>query len=500
MPRLLASAFLLTLLNAAVALAQPSFSRSDIETGLNSYQSLSAGDFNGDGIPDLLVASHSLSENFGIYVLFGHGDGTFDPPSHVISPSAGSSLGAADLNNDGALDLMVLTVDTMWVLPGAGDGTFGAPIESPPVRSGVRPLFVDVNGDGNLDVILPEQSGGVSISLGNGDGTFLAATVQPITGNGIATTVAAGDFNGDGHVDLVANNIGVAAPNFEGATVSVLLGHGDGTWAAAVDYAVAPIPQSLAVADFNGDGRLDLAVASYATPTLSVLFGSGDGTFLPAVDYPIVGLGTADTAAADFNGDGRADLATCAPADALSIFTNAGDGTFGPSLNLAAAASCTSMAVADFNRDGRPDVALNYFAGSGTISVFLNTTAPVDTAPPVVTVAATPSLLWPANGRTVAVVVSGTIVDTGSGVDPATLVFTVTDEYGLVVPSGSVVIDASGQFVFTVPLTAFRRGGDTDGRAYTITVRAADLAGNLGSASTVVLVSHDRGVAPPKVP
>jgi hypothetical protein len=89
-------------LHSSVAFAQPpSFARSDISTGLTLTGDVIAGDFNSDGMPDLLVASHSLAENFGIYLLLGNGDGTFAPPAHVFSPSFGSSLAAADVNGDG---------------------------------------------------------------------------------------------------------------------------------------------------------------------------------------------------------------------------------------------------------------------------------------------------------------------------------------------------------------------------------------------------------------
>ena len=118
---------------------------------------------------------------------------------------------------------------------------------------------------------------------------------------------------------------------------------------------------------------------------------------------------------------------------------------------------------------------------------------PVDTTPPAVSVSPRPSTLWPPNGQMISVTVSGTITDSGSGVDPTKVSFSVVDEYGSVQPSGPVSLGSGGKYSFTISLQASREGGDKNGRQYTITVSARDLAGNLGSASTTVNVLHDQG-------
>jgi hypothetical protein len=120
--------------------------------------------------------------------------------------------------------------------------------------------------------------------------------------------------------------------------------------------------------------------------------------------------------------------------------------------------------------------------------------AALDTTPPTITVSATPATLWPPNGNMVPVTITGTITDTGSGVDASTATFGVTDKYGLVQPSGHVTLGGDGSYTFTIQLQASRNGSDQDGRQYTITVRAQDKAGNKGSASTVVTVPHDQGL------
>ena len=482
--------FIAITLTPAIARAQtPSFSRTDLETGLHLTERVIAADFNRDGKADLLVTSHSLEQNYGIYLLLGHGDATFDAPVLVLAPPFGTSLGAADVSGDGIIDLVFVTGDNVWTLTGAGDGTFGPPLLSPRALSNRPPLLVDVNHDAKLDLILADQDDGILVSLGNGDGTFgMPARLRL---GGAVPRVAAGDVNGDGNVDLVAANIG-QPDAFDGSIVSVLFGDGTGTFRAGDGVPVARTPGSIIALDANGDGELDVAASSYATATLSVAAGRGDGSFLPAASYPIPGPGTADTATADFNVDGSPDLAVCGSANLLSIFTNTG-GAFGQRSDYPSASSCTSMAVADFDGDGRPDLALNHFAGSGTLSIFRNTTMPPDAQPPAISIAASPRMLWPAHGGTIAVTLSGTITDEGSGVDASSLAFSVEDEYGLVEPAGRLTADTAGRYSFSVPLTASRRGDDTDGRTYRIVVTAADRAGNRTSAAAIVMVPHDRG-------
>jgi hypothetical protein len=118
-----------------------------------------------------------------------------------------------------------------------------------------------------------------------------------------------------------------------------------------------------------------------------------------------------------------------------------------------------------------------------------------DTTPPAITIAATPTTLWPPNGKLVPVRVSGTITDEpdGSGVNASSAAFVVLDEYGEIQPHGSLTLGTDGQYAFTVALKASRKGNDQDGRHYTIAVSAKDQAGNLGGASTMVTVPHDQG-------
>ena len=178
------------------------------------------------------------------------------------------------------------------------------PFQPFPVGSSGSPIAAgDFNGDGRLDLAVVSGSNDVSILLGNGDGTFQPGGTYSV--GATADAIVAGDFNGDGKLDLaVVDEIAYGVPG----AVSVLLGNGDGTFQPARSYTVGSTPSAIAAGDFNGDGRLDLAVADESSNAISVLLGNGDGTFQSAVQYA-VGSNPVAMAVGDFTGNGRLDLA-----------------------------------------------------------------------------------------------------------------------------------------------------------------------------------------------
>jgi hypothetical protein len=339
---------------------------SELATG-SGANSVATADFNGDGKLDLVVANSGSSNN--VSVLLGNGDGTFQPAVAYGAGSIPYSVAVGDFNGDGRLDLVVANTNSnnVSILLGNGDGTFQAAVAYG-VGSDPRSVAVgDFNGDGKLDLVVANSfSSDVSVLLGNGDGTF-QAPLNNATGFS-PLSVAVGDFDGDGNLDL-------AVVNFGTQNVSIFLGDGDGTFEAAVNYGDGSNPNSVAVGDFNGDGKLDLAVTNVATGNIgpgsvSVLLGNGDGTFQPAVEYAD-GSNPNSVAVGDFNGDGKLDLVVAnTTGNNVSVLLGNGDGTFQLAVDYGAGSVPYSVAVGDFNGDGRLDMAAAD-AASSTVSVLL---------------------------------------------------------------------------------------------------------------------------------
>lgn len=278
--------------------------------------------------------------------------------------SSPTSVATGDFNRDGRIDVAFSSVsgNKVGIRLGNGNGTFQA---ASYFSTGSAPLSVavgDFNGDGKLDLASANSgSGNVSVLLGNGDGSFQNAV--PYAAGTSPFAVATGDFDRDGVLDLAVANNG-------SSNVSVLSGQGDGTFGAAVHYGAASGPFALAVADLDRDGSLDLAVADYNDGKVSILLGNSDGTFAATVNYDAA-TGPSSVAAADFNGDGIADLAVSNyGSNNVSILVGAGDGTFATAVNHAAGSGPYSVAVGDFNGDGTADLSVAN-GTSASVSVLL---------------------------------------------------------------------------------------------------------------------------------
>jgi len=330
-------------------------------------------DFNGDGSQDVVsVNSYSSS----ISVILGNGDGTFKPAiTQVVYNSNLESAIVGDFNGDGKPDLALVNSGNGYnlnILLGNGDGTFQAPIGSYPIGNNQEGVVVgDFNGDGNADLAISiSDSSNVAIVLGNGDGTFQAPGYFAVGTN--PHFIAIGDFNGDGKADLVTAN------NTDNS-VSILLGNGDGTFGPNTDLAVGMNPNWVTVADLNGDGKADIVAANNNSCNVSVLLGQGNGTFQPAVNYA-VGLcipgdsqNPNSVAVADANGDGIPDLFVGNNYGAnVSILLGNGDGTFQTQMDYSADATGhpQAIAVGHFSANGGVDIAVGSY-NSNSIDILL---------------------------------------------------------------------------------------------------------------------------------
>ena len=319
-----------------------------VATGSGYTTHVAVGDLNGDHAPDLVATNDN-----GVNVLLGNGDGTFHAPVQYAAPLA-RAAGLADLTGNGILDIVVGRIGNpaqgdpggISVLMGNGDGTF-----QPAQNENLGPVYTmtlaDFNGDNIPDLAFTTGGFIVGIRLGNSDGTFQAAPTYATGSKPVAEAV--GDFNGDGNADLAVVNQG-------DNTVSILLGNGDGTFQTAVSYAVGSHPDAIVVGDFNGDGIFDLAAANLGDNSVSILYGNGDGTFQTAVSIP-VGSQPVALAAGDLNGDGFCDLVVAnSGSSSVSILISNGDGTFQPAQSLSVRPGPKSVALADVNGDGSLDL------------------------------------------------------------------------------------------------------------------------------------------------
>jgi hypothetical protein len=480
------------------------------------------GDFNGDGIQDVAVAKVEAGT---IGVLLHNSDGGFEAVGEFAVPGALLAVSAGDLNGDGRADLAVLSVNadgrgeaSVWL--GNGDGTFSHKSVVLARQASAALVLADLNGDGKLDLVVANyEPGGVSVALGLGDGTFQEAMTFAAGSGSLA--LAVGDFDRDGHPDLAVANYpikGLGASN-----IALLLGNGDGTFQAPRLFGQGLGPLSLTVADFNGDGRPDLAVSNQLLNNVAVLLGSSnsDAIFEEAA-YFGASAQPGEIIVADFDGDGQPDLAVAdVVAGTVAVLRNTTDELRTPANGLPLAQCqdvtvpadhnrCTAAAVSiddgSFDTDGDPLtvrqeppgpyglgetlVTLTVTDVHGAFDTCTGLVTVGDQAPPDLSrLTASPAVLSPPNHQMVAVTVRG-VTDACDATPRCALSVSSNEPV-----EGTGDGDRAPDWQVTGPLSVnlrAERAGTGYGRLYTLALTCADAAGNTAVGTTTVTVPHNQ--------
>ena len=331
-----------------------------------------AGNFTDSGHLSLATADENGND---VSVLVGNGDGTFQPTINSAAGNTPLALVAGYFNSDGRLDLATgnLGSDDVSVLLGKGDGTFEEPATNP---AGTTPAAVatgDFTGNGKIGVAIVDQgSDSVTVLPGTGDGTFGQPLTTPLPAGSVATSVVAADFNGDGRLDLAITDSGLNE-------VYILLGNGDGTFES---LAPIPVPSPTSIVSFTEGGFLDLAVASGNPSAVTILLGNGKGTFTPETPIPLGQPNNPPTpeaiVAGIFTSSGYTDLAVAdvSTNDVTVLLFDPAAGTFIPQTPISLGGGSPSqlaMVAGDFRNNGVTDLAVaatDFFNGD-TVDVLL---------------------------------------------------------------------------------------------------------------------------------
>jgi hypothetical protein len=322
-----------------------------------NVHTIASGDFNNDQRHDLVV---TLPIRGSVGLLLGEGAGRFGKLTEFPVGPETRAVVSADFNEDNSLDLAVTYSTQVSILLGNVAGGFVSTFTYP---AGVHPnslVVGDFNGDENLDLAVGESTS-ILVLLGDGTGAFVASATYPM-GNYTIFSVAVADFNLDGRQDLVTQL------DFSGQII-VLLGSGDGSFGSPRYFAAGAVPVSVAVGDFNVDGRPDVVVANQGGPSVSILFGDGAGGFGAPTGFGS-GLGAHSVVVGDFNFDHHLDVTvTNENENNVLVFAGDGSGSLTGPFRSSAGLHPRGLKVVHVDPDGRPDLAI---ANEGALSVARN--------------------------------------------------------------------------------------------------------------------------------
>jgi hypothetical protein len=344
-----------------------------LQVGQSPY-GVVAADFNGDSKADLAVTQ--LVEGGPVSVFTGNGSGGFSLATTVSAGSGPNAVVAADFTGDGKTDLATSLQggNSVALLAGNGAAGFAAAVNFPVGQFPIHLATADFNGDGKPDLVTANGSSqDLSVLLNTGGSFGAPKTIK--SGSAalpVPFFVAPGDFNGDNKVDLAVAYNNLASGNLDSA-VFILLGDGAGNFTDHAGIDVPGIADTLAVGDLNRDGKLDIVAPRRLFGEVSVLIGTGTGDFAAPADFDLID-GPRSPVIADFNGDGNMDVAVAASSgeEALAVLYGDGTGKLSARVDFPTGDhSPWTVAAADFNGDARPDLAVTNFSAE-SVSVFVD--------------------------------------------------------------------------------------------------------------------------------